>query len=302
MSKIIILNGPIGCGKDTVGQAFAEREGFEFTSFKEPMFRIAASTMGYSYDDFLEMYQNREWKESPNSQLGGRTVRELMIHISEVYVKPFLGQDYFGQQALRYINQRPWQSDFIFGDGGFPAEINVLAEAGHEVVLVHMYRDGCTFEGDSRSYVLTNAVPRIDTLTNNGTVEDAVDALGRILDSYEDQRRSGRADEIEPEQPAIRPTRRNAAPRYQASASFVRGGSIASTLRRAAEASSGGNFGWQISDNSVRRGSELPELFGERTSPDSDERPDGVGGFTLASAPTEVWVNEAQSVSEDIAG
>jgi hypothetical protein len=214
MSRIVILNGPIGCGKDTVGQAFADREGYYFTCFKEPMFRIAATTMGLDYESFLDSYQDREWKESPNALLNGHTVRELMIHISEVYVKPFLGPDYFGQQALNFINQRPWQQNFIFGDGGFPMEIDVLAEAGHEVILVHMYRDGCTFEGDSRSYVLTNAIPHIHTLNNNGTVEQAVDELGRILDYHDDQREpAAETEQDETSAPVQRISRRHSAPR-----------------------------------------------------------------------------------------
>lgn len=240
MSRIIILNGPIGCGKDTIGETFAGREGYEFTSFKEPMFRIAASTMGYGYDEFLSMYQNREWKESPNERLSGRTVRELMIHISEVYVKPFLGQDYFGQQALNYINLRPWQHEFIFGDGGFPMEINVLAEAGHEVILVHMYRDGCTFEGDSRAYVLTNSVPRIHTLTNNGTVDEAVDELGRIIDYYDDQRNQSRTEDADDsddvsesyDQPVAR-QRVTARHSSRRNGSTVAGQSLADVIRRA---------------------------------------------------------------------
>ncbi|MCS5736981.1 DEAD/DEAH box helicase family protein, partial [Herbiconiux daphne] len=147
MSQIIILNGPIGCGKDTVGVAFAEREGWEFTAFKDPMFRIAATTLGMDFHEFIESYQDREWKDSPNEKLNGRTVRELMIHISETYIKPFLGSDYFGQQAADYIRRRPWQRHFIFGDGGFSPEVEALITAGHDVILVHMYRDGCTFEG-----------------------------------------------------------------------------------------------------------------------------------------------------------
>ncbi|MCS5737354.1 hypothetical protein, partial [Herbiconiux daphne] len=185
--------------------AFADREGFEFTSFKEPMFRIAATTLGMEYHEFLECYQDREWKDSPNEKLNGRTIRELMIHISETYIKPFLGNDYFGQQAAQFIQRRPWQSHFIFGDGGFAPEVEALIEGGNEVILVHMYRDGCTFEGDSRTYVLTNSVPRIYTLTNNGTVDEAVDELGRILDNYEDSRTTAEPEEpVEDDAPRMR--------------------------------------------------------------------------------------------------
>lgn len=188
MSKVIILNGPPGCGKDTIGAAFCRGErNSTIRSFKEPMFRIAATTMGMDWDDFRICYEDREWKDSPKESLNGHTVRELLQNISETYIKPFFGSAYFGVEALRGVNNASgWANTIVFTDGGFADEINTLATAaGHEVVLVHVYRDGCTFEGDTRNYVLSNEVRAIYTLRNNGTVEEAVDELGRILDAYE---------------------------------------------------------------------------------------------------------------------
>lgn len=207
MARIIILNGPIGCGKDAVGLEFAAREGISLCSFKEPMFRIAAATIGMPYDVFCMNYENREWKEEIREDLGGHSIRHLLQQISENYIKPFFGPDYFGRQAAENLRARAWQNEFIYTDGGFAAEIDVLTEE-HEVCLIHMYRDGCTFDNDTRSYVLTNKVPRIHTLTNNGTISEAADELGRILDSYDNDREPvDESDSDEPYAPVPTPRR-----------------------------------------------------------------------------------------------
>lgn len=315
MSKVIILNGPIGCGKDTVGEAFANREGFELTCFKEPMFRIAATTLGLDYHEFEEMYRDREWKESPNEKLNGHTVRELMIQISEEYIKPFLGQDYFGQQAAEFIRRRPWQDRFLFADGGFSNEINVLAEAGHEVILVHMYRDGCTFTNDSRSYVLTNSVPRIYTLTNNGTVEEAVDELGRIFDHYEDSREPSAEDDAS-EQDIPRPRVRR---RPNASGSFglpphlraavdqtlnrpVRQGTANASQRESMRAAVEG-FRWTSAGEpfAASAGSQVSGVGITHTSFTETEELVAAGAVAAESEDSVAWMDEAEPMLEDSA-
>ena len=92
MSKIIILNGPAGVGKDTIGNALAADYNCIPTSFKRPMFEIAASILGVrAFSMFITAYDDRDQKEQPQSFLGGKTCREFMIWISETVVKPLFG-------------------------------------------------------------------------------------------------------------------------------------------------------------------------------------------------------------------
>lgn len=153
MSFIIVLNGPPGVGKDTLGAYIQNQSGesIKTLSFKAPMFDIAKSMLGANdYDRFLVKYNDRDQKETAQHFLGGKSPREFMIYISENCVKPVLGAAKFGnlfaEAASRY-------GSVVCTDGGFTDEIMSLVDYGHVVKLVRLHREGYTFDGDSRNYV-----------------------------------------------------------------------------------------------------------------------------------------------------
>lgn len=154
MSKIIILNGPAGVGKDTIGNALAADYNCIPTSFKRPMFEIAASILGArDFSKFITAYDDRDQKEQPQSFLGGKTCREFMIWISETVVKPLFGKQQFGKLMSEHIRLCDEGFQFVCTDGGFPDEVIRLVEVGHDVTLVRLFMDGKTFAGDSRDYI-----------------------------------------------------------------------------------------------------------------------------------------------------
>lgn len=153
MAKVIILNGPAGCGKDTLAMALVEM-GFAkgTTSFKNPMFNIALAALGPdAYHEFLDGYDDRARKEKPEGFLNGLSRRQFMIAISEQFIKPVFGDDYFG----KYLAENLPDGDevFVVSDGGFASEVAPIVAAGHDVRIVRLYRDGYTFDGDSRGYL-----------------------------------------------------------------------------------------------------------------------------------------------------
>ena len=154
MSKIIILNGPAGVGKDTIGNALAKDYNCITTSFKRPMFEIAASILGArAFSKFVTAYDDRDQKEMPQSFLGGKTCREFMIWISESVVKPLFGNQQFGKLMSEHIQLCDEGFCFVCTDGGFPGEVARLVGDGHHVTLVRIFMDGKTFAGDSRDYI-----------------------------------------------------------------------------------------------------------------------------------------------------
>lgn len=183
---VVILNGPPGCGKDTISREWLclrEQGVSKFGhAFKEPMFRIAAETLGMGFHEFLSEYENRDWKERQRPEWGNQSVRDLMIRISETYIKPFFGEDYFGKLAKQNIDMCGGFEEntnvHIFSDGGFDSEIKLLEEY-YDVQVIHIFREGCDFSGDSRSYIGCRKGPI--TLENNGTVKDAVISLNLII-------------------------------------------------------------------------------------------------------------------------
>ena len=153
MKRAIILNGAPGAGKDTIGAILADRyEQARLISFKAPMFQIARAILGESrFEYFMFLYEDRLHKEKPDSMLNGKSPREFMIWISESIIKPEFGNDYFGIRAAHKIKES--DGTVIITDGGFPEETQAIINEGIEVKLCRIHRDGCTFEGDSRSHL-----------------------------------------------------------------------------------------------------------------------------------------------------
>lgn len=184
MSRVVILNGPPGCGKDTIGAFAADDWGFASLSFKQPMYAIAAATIGMTTEEFLQNYDNREWKEKLIPEWGNKSVRDLMIAVSETYIKPFYGDDYFGRNvAFNIKRMAPFVRDYVITDGGFYSEVDALIKEDIEVYIVHMFREGCTFEGDSRNYVVHPKTTMLE-LYNNGTIEETLEELTRMLKTH----------------------------------------------------------------------------------------------------------------------
>lgn len=175
MAKVIILNGPAGCGKDTLAMALVEM-GFakRTTSFKNPMFNIALAALGPdAYHEFLDGYDDRARKEKPECFLNGLSRRQFMIAISEQFIKPVLGNDYFG----KYLAENLPDGDevFVVSDGGFASEVVPIVAAGHDVRIVRLHRDGYTFEGDSRGHLYgVDGVKDYDTYIIPGDVKSNV--------------------------------------------------------------------------------------------------------------------------------
>lgn len=154
---IIILNGPAGSGKDTLAALLLEQGHVQAKAqFKEPMFGIALAASGITPEAWWGRYNDRESKEKPWGLLGGMSCREFMIHISEKFIKPVFGDDYFGNQlAIKYINRDPHVTDMVVSDSGFQSELDALGctLGESEVLIVRLHREGYTFNGDSRSYI-----------------------------------------------------------------------------------------------------------------------------------------------------
>ena len=154
MSKIIILNGPAGVGKDTIGSELAAYYDCSLVSFKRPMFGIAKYLLGdKAFTKFITAYDDRDQKDIPHGFLGGKTCREFMIWISESVVKPLFGKQHFGKLMSEHIRSCREDLTYVCTDGGFQDEIIHLVEDGHDVTVIRLHMDGKTFDGDSRDYI-----------------------------------------------------------------------------------------------------------------------------------------------------
>lgn len=157
---ILLLNAPAQSGKDTVASILETGYGFRPNSFKNPLFYLFCHTAGFDYEEFMDLYSTDGWKDTPNEKLNGKTPRDLMIHISENYIKPFFGDTYFGEALANQIESYELahgdnvEYSWVIPDSGFNDEAQVLIDKFKDrVICVQFTRNGKTFEGDSRNWV-----------------------------------------------------------------------------------------------------------------------------------------------------
>ncbi len=175
--KIILLNGPPGCGKDFGGRklmdALAKSVTVKFA--KELKERTHAL---YRLVDADGMPRPHDWfeavKDDPLHQFHGKTPRECYIAVSENLIKPMHGTLIFGTWLVDAIEAAPMYDTFIVTDSGFRHEAIALMDrfGVDNCLLVRIHRDGHNFASDSRSYLdLADIGVQCKDITNNGTAD-----------------------------------------------------------------------------------------------------------------------------------
>ena len=145
--KLVILNGPPGCGKDALA-----KDGFFHVKFASELKIMTHRLYGVLNPE--DIFQFESTKDIPNHQyFYGLTPRQAYIAVSEQYVKPVHGMSFFGDRLADLIEQVS-ATKIIASDGGLIEELIPVAErlGGKNILVVKIYRPGFDFEGDSRSY------------------------------------------------------------------------------------------------------------------------------------------------------
>ena len=155
MKIFVIFNGPPGAGKTTLlAPVFTA---IIKTLYRQTGLRISADSIAVPIKIFLSLSLGLPYQEILKdatiyeSVIGDLTPRQLLIKMSEEWIKPTCREDFFVQALLR----RAFNCDIIvIDDCGFEVERQGLEEnPDHHVFLVHVYRKGCNFENDSRGYL-----------------------------------------------------------------------------------------------------------------------------------------------------
>lgn len=167
--KIVLFNGPPGSGKDTAANLAAKHypeKSVLKVKFAKPVKEGCHGLFGL-FDEERRVLPHDHYekvKNTPSGDFLDMSPREAYIWYSEEVMKPKFGQDIFGKLALReireeimsrvYLHNIPAYRVFV-SDSGFRKEAEVLQRffGAKNVALVTVKRPGCTFEGDSRSYI-----------------------------------------------------------------------------------------------------------------------------------------------------
>jgi len=156
MTKIFLLNGPAGSGKDTAAAHLQEYFEGKLVKFATPLKKAATAIYCDGDEKLFEHFDTFERKGIPEEIFFGKSCRQVQINISEYFLKPMHGEDVFGQILKQRIKRASTNYNLFFvSDSGFAPEAEVLIkEFGSEnVVLIRIHRDGHTFDGDSRNYI-----------------------------------------------------------------------------------------------------------------------------------------------------
>lgn len=175
---IILLNGPKGCGKDTIAKLLVSRYNFAKHEFKHVLYEETSRVFEIPVQEVRRRNEARELKEIPFIYRGEEfpSVRNMLIHTSEIVIKPKYGLDYFGVKAARHVldmrESGALSAPIVFSDSGFEAERLALKDALSEpVVTVKLVREGYCYdaETDSRNY-LSNPDLTIELVEDNPDV------------------------------------------------------------------------------------------------------------------------------------
>lgn len=179
---VIAFAGPPRAGKDTIADELIkliESESdipiFRMTP-ATPLREMAAVIAG---EKFLDDRIYRDEKDSIIDVLG-ISFRQLMIKISEEFLKPQFGQDVMGKlMTLDYLENNGGavpallvNTSLGFQEESEYVENNLAQNGGY--LIVQIEREGCDFTGDSRTYpVVSKASSYQMRIQNDSTPEAA---------------------------------------------------------------------------------------------------------------------------------
>ena len=179
---IFIFNGEPASGKDTLTEFlenYLKHRSFNVMHmrFKDKIYELIATVRDMNLSDVIKICNDRNNKEKPCIHFGGRTPREEMIYVSEVLMKPNYGKDYFGHVSVDRVNNLNNIDHFIFSDGGFQEEVDVLSEfTDHYVAVLQVVRPNNKVKtSDSRSKVFGEM---------DGLTTEIINHDGKIDDTY----------------------------------------------------------------------------------------------------------------------
>lgn len=144
----VLINGPPGCGKDTLVNGLVPYIDFMHIKVSSPLKRMLAQLLQ------VDLRWIEENKDTKVKLLGYITVREALIDMSEKYLKLLYGEDVMGRIAsdtARYSTGKL----AITSDSGFSVETErIVYNAGrNNCIIIRVHREGCTFDGDSRHWM-----------------------------------------------------------------------------------------------------------------------------------------------------
>jgi len=167
-SCILLLNGPPGSGKDTIGniiQSLYENHSIKITrfAFADPIKKGLHALLGIDHLDkeIFETSKDKPLKVLTSGTIDNEeTLRDCYIDIAENFMRKKYGKDIFAKIAVNKINTssasylKPPLT--IITDLGFDSELDIIQKAlknSYYISVWNVFRPEKDFSKDSRNYV-----------------------------------------------------------------------------------------------------------------------------------------------------
>lgn len=211
-SKIILLNGPRGCGKTEAVKKIRECSTYPIKDrrCKDHLWCLTREFFCMTSDEFFSIYEDRETKEKPVEEFSVSlaaynalaphigipplpkkvvgddkvklSVREALIYVSEVLCKPTFGEDYFGAARAKAI--RP-DEKCVDDSCGFDDEIEpTIKLLGQDNILLIRIHGRGDFKGDSRNFISNGVVNNTVDIENTADEESFLNKIISISDKF----------------------------------------------------------------------------------------------------------------------
>jgi hypothetical protein len=179
---IVGFNGPPRSGKDTMSSMLVEH--MESQGVTVPVIEVSLSTplrkIAYAMTGCVSISldgPNYEAFKMTHWEAFGKDGRQIMIDISEKFLKPVYGQGIMGHLLMGRLKN--FTGVVLIRDTGFAIEKDVLSNyvGNDNLYVARVVRSGCDFTNDSREWVehCHSAIYR-----NNGTLDDLRTEAGRL--------------------------------------------------------------------------------------------------------------------------
>ena len=191
---VIMFNAPPRAGKDTACEILMRKfpESVKYEYFKEYLYKESAKVLGLDFNFWASVCQDGDLKDKPMLRFqsgqneGSLTPRDILINVAENILKPKHGKDCIANATAHKIAktiqqfkaEKGYNPIIVVPDLGFPYEADAVRTIipSAEVAVVHIKREGYTFEGDSRNYV-PKAKYRIENTTLKAFEESVLSIL-----------------------------------------------------------------------------------------------------------------------------
>lgn len=180
----ILLNGPKYCGKDTAAAALLRAFGAESAIFRFTVPVKEETHRRYGLEVPFDYFEDKSVKDAPMAEFGGLSPRQAYIKVGDE-LRAEHGPDIVTAMLCERIRQSGVPIVVNPDCGGDAEAEGIVEELGFDSVIVfRIHKEGHDYAGDSRNWVTSDKVRKIDIVNVEGQVADYVSTVVQVSEMF----------------------------------------------------------------------------------------------------------------------